>query len=213
MNNTISEIIAPEVEHFRRLIDHAGAELHCAKPGIVQSFDGKGTVTVLLAIKEKVLQNDMTVKDIAYPILVDVPVIMQRSGGFKATMPIVKGDECLVIFADSGIDWWWQSGGCQNKTQDLRRHDLSDGFAIFGPWSIPRNPSTYPSNSARIGKEDDSAYFEVTSSGNINVVGQTLDLSGSTVNLGSNTTVDGKNFLSHSHSGVQGGASDTGPVV
>jgi len=181
--------------------------MHFAKPGIVQSFDGKNTVTVLIAIKEKILQNDMTIDDVSYPMLVDVPVIQQRSGGFKATMPIKKGDECLVIFADMGIDWWWQSGGVQNKTEDLRRHDLSDGFAIFGPWSKPNAPGTYPSNAARIGKDDDSAYFEVTESGQVNIKGPCTFLNNATFE---SAIIDknGIDHTTHQHSvvGVQGGS-------
>lgn len=47
------------------------------------------------------------------------------------TFPIKKDDECLVIFSDLSIDNWWESGNVQNPVEQ-RRHDLSDGMAIFG---------------------------------------------------------------------------------
>ena len=220
--NTLPEILGVEDEHIRRLLDNHAADIHCCMPGIVQSFNGTGTVTVLIAVKERVLQEDMTYKNTQFPILVDVPIIMQRAGGFSARMKPVKGDECLVMFSDIGIDWWWQNGGCQNKTQDLRRHDLSDGFAILGPWSSPRNFASYP-DSFRIGKDDETAYIEITPSGQINIVGpvhmsNTLDVAGNThleaqLTADGTTTIQGKPFLPHEHSGVQKGSGVTGGVV
>ncbi|MFW8450019.1 Gp138 family membrane-puncturing spike protein, partial [Klebsiella pneumoniae] len=61
------------------------------------------------------------------PLLVDVPVVFPRGGGCTLTFPVKPGDECLVIFADRCIDFWWQSGGIQEPV-DERMHDLSDAF-------------------------------------------------------------------------------------
>jgi hypothetical protein len=57
-----------------------------------------------------------------------------RGGGCTLTFPVKEGDECLVIFADRCIDFWWQSGGIQEPV-DGRMHDLSDAFCIVGPQS------------------------------------------------------------------------------
>jgi len=80
MNMTIPEILGIEQEKWRRLLDNMEADTYCCKPGIVQSFDGNGTVTVLLAIREKVVQTDRTIADTPFPVLVDVPVLIPRAG-------------------------------------------------------------------------------------------------------------------------------------
>ena len=61
------------------------------------------------------------------PLLVDVPVFFMGN----LVYPIEKGDECLVVFADSCIDSWFMSGGVSMPVS-ARKHDLSDGFAFVG---------------------------------------------------------------------------------
>lgn len=61
------------------------------------------------------------------PILVDVPVFFPGNYSFNIT----AGDECLVVFADSCIDGWFQNGGV-SRPLIARKHDFSDGFAFIG---------------------------------------------------------------------------------
>jgi hypothetical protein len=114
------------------------AELWSALPGIIQSYNAvAGTVTVLPSIRSNVAQPDGSSVDTELPLLLDVPVCFMGGGGCVLTLPLAKGDECLVIFADRCIDGWFQLGGVQTQT-DQRLHDLSDGFAIVGPRSLAR---------------------------------------------------------------------------
>lgn len=181
----------------------AAVNLHVAMPGIVQSFDPEEqTVSVQCSIRERVCINgDESWEEI--PILADVPVVFPRAGGYALTLPVKKGDECLVIFGDSCIDAWWQSGGIQNQI-DLRRHDLSDSFAVFGPWSQPRVLPNYSTNSAQLRNESGSAYIEIA--------GDSINIVAGSVTIGGSTTIDGKVFLAHKHTGVQSGGSTTGGV-
>ncbi len=63
----------------------------------------------------------------------ECPVFMP--GGYR--VPVQPGDECLIIFGDTAVDSWWASGGVQSPSS-LRRHSLSDGFALVGFFSRPR---------------------------------------------------------------------------
>lgn len=156
--------------------------LRVACPGIVRSFDAtEQTVTVQIAIREKRLMSDGTEQWVEIPQLVDVPIVFPRAGGYAVTFPIKEGDECLVIFGDMCIDAWWQSGGVQNQI-DCRRHDLSDGFAVFAPWSQPRVLSNYSTDSVQLRNEDGSAYVEISGS-TINIRGGTVNIDGGTVNI------------------------------
>lgn len=112
-------------------------ELNCARPGIIQSFDpgdakNAPTVTVQIAQKQVTSIDPLGVRTLAeYPLLLKVPVQFPAGGGFTATFPIAKGDECLVVFCDREIDNWFISGPGKAPTTG-RVHDLSDGMALIG---------------------------------------------------------------------------------
>ena len=126
--------------------------MRSAIPGIVKSFNSiKQTCVVQVAIREYIMlpgppsplypkpdDHKKIPTSKAIPPLEDVPIIMMRVPGWSITLPIVEGTECLLIFADTCIDGWWQNSGVQ-ASWDRRRHDLSDGFALFGPWSQPNS--------------------------------------------------------------------------
>lgn len=176
---TVDERTASSYTVIRSAMDSVRSSIRVAMPGIVEKYDAKTqTVSVQLAIREKVhttgADNQQTVSDVNIPLLVDVPIVMPRAGGFVLAFVPKKGDECLVIFADLCIDGWWQSGGVQNQAE-LRRHDLSDGFAIFGTWSQKRLVDM-PSSGVSLQDENGSNGIHIT---------------GSRVNLFGNVTVNG----------------------
>lgn len=141
--------------------------LRVAMPGIIQSFDVKSvTAVVQPAIRcvETDNNGNRTTRD--YPLLTDVPVVFPRGGGCTLTFPVQAGDECLVIFADRCIDFWWQSGGVQEPVDD-RMHDLSDAFAIVGPQSQVKKISGISASGAQLRTDDGNAFIEVAAGGNI----------------------------------------------
>lgn len=126
------------VEAIRAAMDGRLSEVWTALPGIVQGFDTQAmTVSVQPSIRGRVAQPDGSESKVDLPLLVDVPVIFPAGGGFTLTYPIAQGDECLVAFSSRCIDSWWQSGGIGDPLEH-RQHDLSDGFALVGPFSQAR---------------------------------------------------------------------------
>ena len=93
------------------------SSLHCALPGIVESFD---TETQRAVIRPAVKPGGAEM-----PLLKDVPVFMPVS------FEVGPGDFCLVIFADCDIDAWLESGEAAEPASG-RMHSLSDGFAFVG---------------------------------------------------------------------------------
>lgn len=173
MSKSISEILNDEGETLRLFGDDLNANLRVAMPGIIQSFDtNTQTVSVKLAIRERLKSSDLTREWVDIPILVDVPIVIPRSGGYAITMPISKGDECLVIFADMCIDAWFSNGGIQNQIE-RRRHDLSDAFAILGVWSQPNKISNYDTTSLKI--------INLSTGSGIIVNGNYIDLRANTI--------------------------------
>jgi len=210
--------------------------LRTAIPAYVVSFDPVAqTVTVQIAIKEIVLKPPPSTRatpspgvtqniptDESIDKLEDVPIMMMRVPGWSLTFPIVEGTECLLIFSDMCIDGWWQNGGLQPQA-DRRRHDLSDAMALFGPWSQPNNIPNYSTSSVQLRSDDLTVVVDLSPS-KISITAPAIDLvstgdidiHGKKVTITSdddNTTIDGKVFLLHTHSGVATGGSDSGPVT
>ena len=86
------------------------SSLHCALPGIVESFDdASGMACIRLAFS-------------GMPLLRDVPVFICNE--------VNAGDACLVIFADCDTDAWFD--GEEGEPASGRMHSLSDAFAFVG---------------------------------------------------------------------------------
>lgn len=220
---TLSERLARPTDQWAAALKVFGHELRVAMPGIIQSFDPvKQTVVVQPAITEQMLDPITGApKPVTLPLISDVPIIIPRAGGFTLTVPVTAGDECLLIFADACIDAWWQSGGTQNQI-DKRRHDLSDAFAILGPWNQQRLLPNYSTTAAQLRSDDGNTLIEVGSgevtikAANVTVQAQQVSVTGSekvTIAGNNQTTIDGVDFLNHTHSGVTAGGGVTGPVV
>lgn len=174
---TLAQRTGEEEELYRIMIEGAMTRMRCASPGIIQSFDAeKQTVTVQIAIREKVV-IDGNQEWRSIPILVDVPIMLPRAGGYMLTLPITSGNECLVVFGDNCFDAWYQSGGIQNQI-DRRRHDLSDGFALIGVWSQPKKISGYSTNSTQFRDEAGTSYVEIKDSVINIIAADTVNING-----------------------------------
>ncbi len=99
------------------------SSLHCAMPGIVESFDAATqTASVRPALKHS---------SAALPLIRDVPVFFPGGTASGITWPVTSGDECLLVFADFDIDRWFENGEVREAASD-RMHDLPDAFAFVG---------------------------------------------------------------------------------
>ncbi|MBG6243578.1 MAG: translation initiation factor IF-2 [Candidatus Symbiopectobacterium sp. Dall1.0] len=157
-NQTRSGDLSEVLKTERRLINN---QLRVAMPGIIRSFNPDAiTAVVQPAICSIQTDNDGNNSSYDYPLLVDVPVVFPRGGGCTLTFPVKEGDECLLIFADRCIDFWWQSGGVQTSV-DPRQHDLSDAFCIVGPQSQAQKISGISTGAAQLRSDDGITYFEL----------------------------------------------------
>lgn len=151
---TLAQRTANNNEWVKQQIGQAIYDLRCALVCVVTEFDAvRQVVTVEMSLTEN-LVDLQEVKPFAHIPLVDLPIVFPRAGGFSLTFPIAVGDECLVVFQDMARDSWWQSGGANNNQAFNRRHSISDGFAIFGPWSKPRSLSNYSIDSCQLRSDD-----------------------------------------------------------
>lgn len=204
-----------EQQAMKVLSDTIFSMLRVSMPGIIQSFDPIAlTCTVQPAITGQVADELGNFKSAPLPLLVDVPVVFPRGGGCVLTFPIQEGDECLVVFSDRCIDFWWQSGGVQDPV-DPRQHDLSDAFALVGPMSQVQKISAVNMNAVELRSDDGDTKISLnptegtiagTAPGGFNLNGLQI------LPDGRLQLVDGTMVDKHTHGGVEKGGSNTNPL-
>ena len=107
--------------------------LHCALPGIVESYDSETQTAVIRpAVKHRLVSSraersgaEGSPSSVSLPLLRDVPVFM------PVPFEVHEGDACLLVFADRDIDAWFETGEAEVPPSG-RMHSLSDGFAFVG---------------------------------------------------------------------------------
>jgi phage baseplate assembly protein gpV len=217
----LAQRLGINAEQWNMLLWQALCDLRVAMPCQVVSFDAtKQTVSVQPTIRENINLHSVPTPT-ALPVLEDVPIHILGAGNFVVTVPIQAGDECVVLFADMCINAWWEKGDIQNQ-EDRRRHDLSDGIAIFGLKSQPNRITNYSTDKMQARSLDGTVVVELGTN-EIAVTAPTVTINGSTkveidsanlvnINGSGQTHVDGKIFLQHKHTGVQTGGGVSGPV-
>lgn len=170
------------------------ADLWTAMPGVLVSFDAQDTTcSVQIAVQMQVQRPDGSFYWDTIKPLVKCPLVLPGGGGMVITLPMKAGDEVLVVFASRCIDAWWQSGKVGPQVE-LRMHDLSDGFAIPGPRSVPKAIPNYNEDALEVRNEAgtlcvtiDPVASLITMKGNVIVQGNlavTGALSNDGVNVG-----------------------------
>jgi hypothetical protein len=190
-------------------IDSALKNLHTSMPGIIDSYDpATQTASVQPAIKRVFTEKGA----VSLPLCVDVPVAFPGGGDFFLTFPVKPGDECILLFSERCIDYWFANGGVQLPAE-YRLHDLSDAVAQVGLNSQARKLASVQTDGAELRTRSRSTYIRLTE-GKIFIKGD-LDIQGNTTQTGTVTaTVDvvgsGVSLKNHTHPGVQSGTSNTG---
>jgi phage gp45-like len=115
-------------EIINDLLQKITLALRVAMPASVESYDFKTQKADVKIEMQELYRNDTSIE---YPILSGVPVIFPRCGGASITMPIKRGDTCLIVFLDRDSTSWLL-GGKNLKPKSMRNHHLSDAVAIMG---------------------------------------------------------------------------------
>ena len=206
---------------MKALAEQMSGSLRVAIPGIIQSFD-PDTVTCVVqpAINGSVPDEAGADSVEGLTVLVDLPVVFPRGGGVTLTFPVRVGDECLVIFSDRCIDFWFQSGGTGDAV-DERQHDTSDAFVIVGPQSQAHKISGISTTTAQLRTDDGGALIEldpsnhavnVKTSGNLTAqAAGSVVITAPVITLNGNVTINGN--LSQGMGAGGGTATMLGPIA
>lgn len=219
--------------NIKQGVDSRLKDLHTALPGIIETFDAaKQLATIQPAIRRIFVTRDgeqeiLVPSDL--PILINVPVIFPRGGGFSLTFPVAKGDECLLVFCERSIDNWHETGNV--KVPGARRfHSLSDATAFVGLSSLPNKVPNYDNTNVQLKRDDGTVEFTLLTNGtaklkadtkvtvdtpdaeftgNVKILGD-LEVIGASA-LSSTVTSNGKDISdTHTHAGSS--TAPSGPV-
>lgn len=189
----------------------------------VDSGDGALlSIDVLPLIRQTLSQentDELIYRDL--PILANVPVVFPHStvSGYSLTIPILIGDQVLVVIADRSIDEWQASGGTGRPVESAtpRAHDLTDAIAIIGISCDVKNIKGYQfdrlairniDNSTHVHVIDDEVEIEADDSRVLirqDIITLTLGTSNITITTNSiainadTVTINGVDFSAHTH--------------
>ena len=200
----IAENIVDKNLLFNKVIKKLSKNIHVALPAIITEIDYEKQTCKAQAVIREFINN----KYVDIPEFMDVPFFILSGGDYAITMPIKKDDECLIVFADSCIDSWWQSGGIQNPIE-IRNHDLSDCFALVGFRSQDKKLEDVSNDSLQIRNKnnvlaefkedsvkiqtDENVIISIDSNNEITIKADSIKLDSD------NITIAGINFKSHTH--------------
>lgn len=119
-------------EAFDVVFDSKVSNIHTQIPGKIVKYDyKKQKAEVQPLIKKRYL--DGTVE--SFPILVNVPIMLNRTKNSGVLLPIKPGDGVLIEFCERSLENWYLSGA-EVEPGDPRKFDLSDSVGIVGLFSF-----------------------------------------------------------------------------
>lgn len=233
-----NRIITTQDQMFEIRFWQKAFRLNTCIPAIIDGFDpATQRVSAIPAIRGKFIDPENNVKYIDLPKITNIPLAIIKSAGLKITYPVEIGQNCTLIFSQRSIDNFIIEGGIQNpfdgpdpKKTQIRCMDMTDALCFPGVITDKETITDYATDAIEIRSADNTtkvsvkenslkllqgnASMELTGD-NINMTADTINITGTTaVNIDSPaTTVDQKNFMGHTHTGVTTGESNTGGVT
>ncbi|WP_313579973.1 Gp138 family membrane-puncturing spike protein [Lacrimispora sp.] len=114
------------VQQVKTVVSDMINEVHTAMPGTINSFDpGTGLASVTPAGKFRTPDG----KQLDYPAITGVPVVIPQSSTVQIAFPISPGDSCLLIMSEQELDSWLYG---REEADGKLKFDLTSAIAIPG---------------------------------------------------------------------------------
>tara|TARA_R110001606_G_scaffold44813_7_gene116989 strand:+ start:2666 stop:3403 length:738 start_codon:yes stop_codon:yes gene_type:complete len=127
-------------------------------PGKVTDFDPvKQTASVQPQIKATLGSGDT----VSLPVLIDVPVLFPRAGGFSMTFPVEIGDEVWISCSDRDFSSWLQLGGMQ-KPDSKKLHSLDSAVAHLGLYNQTNVIETFNDTDMVLRSDDNTTKITIS---------------------------------------------------
>lgn len=153
-DDPLAELIRKLPETIRKALLSHDLYLHVALPAKVLTYDrATQTCKVQPSVRSLVPKGEDGWEQEDLPILQNVPVGWMRGGGASIQLELVQGDHVLLVFNESDISNWRQTGDTSDVS-DHARHDLSYPYAIpcAAPDSQPLRSVEHPHIEVPAGK-------------------------------------------------------------
>ena len=192
--------------------DNLAASICVAMPGRVTAYEREKHRASVQPLLRRVYA-DGRADDM--PVIPGVPVIFPQAGGAVLDFPVAKGDTVLLVFADRALDTWLASGDMATPPS-LASHTLSDAIAIPGLRAFNGKPIPNAGNDVILSYA--GAVFRLKEDGDVELSAPKVKIVGD-VEVDGDVTASGDvkagtvSLQHHIHSGVQGGAGNTGQPV
>jgi hypothetical protein len=124
------------VNLLKKLSNHVANSIRVCMPAKIETYDFKTQQASVKIDMKELYDNGSTID---YPVVSGVPVVFMSSGGASITMPVNRGDSCLLVYADRDMSNWLL-GGTGQKPDSTRMHNLSDAIAIMGLFPFASGP-------------------------------------------------------------------------
>ncbi|HEX3045400.1 MAG TPA: Gp138 family membrane-puncturing spike protein [Bacillota bacterium] len=196
-------------DFIKALIDQYLTELHVALPARIESYDPKTLRATVTVLAKKTLEG----KPVTIPPIVEVPVMILKSGPFIIRPPYVPGDIVQVLFNERALDNIFITGEPQEVGLN-RMHSLDDAVVIGGMRVENANnlPEEY-SDSLYLANVDANAKVVIKPNGDVIINGGQIFLGeGATEGVSLGTSLKGwLDGHTHPYSWTDpGGSSNTG---
>lgn len=153
-NETLAEII-PDI------ITQLLSGVHTAMPGKIESYNRDTFRAEVTPLIRKVTNNNT---ELDYQTISDVPVLIFGGSSGIVDVELVKGDNVLLLFAETEIGGWKSSKGTNRVSpESLSYHQIADAIAI--PCIIPEGMDF--SSTPRVSMDKNGTITMKNSNGNI----------------------------------------------
>ena len=127
------------------MVDALLSEVNTCLPGQIETYDPTTKKASVKPLLKRVLNNG---NELVRPVINNVPVVFPSSSNSIISVPLAKGDGCLIVFSMRSLDDWLSKGG-DVAPDDPRKFDLSDAVCIPGLFSF-KNTGKVPEGSENI---------------------------------------------------------------
>jgi hypothetical protein len=116
-------------DFMREFLDYYFTQVHTSFPGVVTEYDAKKRrATVQPSLKRRAGNKEY----IAFPILIDVPVLFPGTKKYTIHFPLERDDEVAVFFSERALEAWKEVGQDEIEDPDPRRYSISDAYCVPG---------------------------------------------------------------------------------
>lgn len=179
------------------------------------SFDSaRNCVTV-----QPLLQTNIDGQVSNIPPIKDVPVGFYQAGGFAVTHKPSAGDVCMLLISDRNISQWKLTGGIIDP-KSPQHHNMNDAVAYFGLSAFPDAIGGIKGGIDIRSKDGGNSLNVASGTATLTLGGTeifTATASGITfgvhVDIPNGAMINGREFISHTHDGVESGGDNSGGVV